>query len=144
MRKVLFLLVFGALALCLAGCRRTPDEQRIRAAIEVARTAAAEVDAGGLTGVLTEDFDGNGGAMATKDLGNLLRLARFRGETVHAVLGPIEVEPRGERYIARFTVTLGSGGKLFPAELGVFKVETGWRREGREWRCFTASWEQQL
>ena len=144
MRKLVFLLFFVLLATALAACRRAPDEVRIRQSIEAARTAASEVDAAALTAMLTEDFDGNGGAMATKDLANLLRLARFRGETVHAVLGPIEVEPRGDRYVARFTVTLGSGGKLFPAELGMFKVETGWRREGREWRCFTASWEQQL
>jgi len=146
MRKLLFLLFFAVLATGLAACRRAPDEVRIRQAIEAARTAATEVDGSGLIAVLSEDFDGNGnaGAMNRKDLGNLLRLARFRGETVHAVLGPVEVEPRGDRYIARFTVTLGSGGKLFPAELGMFKVETGWRREGREWRCFTASWEQQL
>ena len=144
MRKLVFLLFFAVLATGLAACRRAPDEVRIRQAIEAARTAATEVDAGALMAVLTDDFDGNGGAMSAKDLGNLLRLARFRGETVHAVLGPIEVEPRGDRYVARFTVTLGSGGKLFPAELGMFKVETGWRREGREWRCFTASWQQQL
>lgn len=144
MRKLVFLLFFAVLASGLAACRRAPDEVRIRQSIEAARTAAAEVDAGGLTDVLSEDFDGNAGAMNRKDLGNLLRLANFRGETVHAVLGPIEVEPRGDRYVARFTVTLGSGGKLFPAELGMFKVETGWRREGREWRCFTASWQQQL
>lgn len=144
MRKLVFAVFFTLLALCLAGCRRAPDEVRIRQSIESARTAATQVDAGGLTDVLSEDFDGNGGAMSRKDLGNLLRLARFRGETVHAVTGPIDVEPRGDRYVARFTVTLSSGGKLFPAELGMFKVETGWRREGREWRCYTASWERQL
>lgn len=144
MRKAFFPMFFALLALCLAGCRRAPDEARIREAIEAARTAATEVDAGALTGVLSEDFDGNAGAMSRKDLGNLLGLAKFRGETVRAVVGSIDVEPRGDRYVARFTVTLGSGGKLFPAELGVFKVETGWRREGREWRCFTASWERQL
>lgn len=144
MRKLVLLVFSAVLAMGLTACRRAPDEVRIRQSIEAARTAAAEADAGALTDVLSEDFDGNAGAMSRKDLGNLLRLARFRGETVRTVLGPIEVEPRGDRYIARFTVTLGSGGKLFPAELGVFKVETAWRREGREWRCFTASWEQQL
>ena len=143
-RKLFFPAFLVALAACLAACHRTPDEVRIRQAIESARTAAAEADASAFAEVLSEDFDGNAGAMGRKDLANLLRLARFRGETVHAVIGPIEVEPRGDRYVARFTVTLGSGGKLFPAELGMFKVETGWRREGREWRCFTASWERQL
>ena len=144
MRKVFSALFSAVLAACLAGCHRAPDEVRIRQAIESARVAATETDAGGLTDALSEDFDGNDGAMNRKDLGNLLRLARFRGETVRAVMGPIAVEPRGDRYMATFTVTLGSGGKLFPAELGVFEVETAWRREGREWHCYTASWKRQL
>ncbi|WNL44532.1 hypothetical protein RKE25_13970 [Dyella sp. BiH032] len=144
MRKVFSALFSIVLAAGLAGCHRAPDEVRIRQAIESARLAATETDAGRLTDVLSEDFDGNDGTMSRKDLGNLLRLARFRGESVRAVMGPITVEPRGDRYVATFTITLGSGGKLFPAELGVFEVETGWRREGREWHCYTARWKHQL
>jgi hypothetical protein len=143
-RIVLFLGVMAIAAAALTGCHRRPDETRIRQAIDAAAGAARQADASAFGDLLSDDFDGSEGALPRKDLLNLLRMARLRGETVRAVLGPVEVEPRGERYLARFTVTLGSGGKLFPAELGVFKVETAWRREGREWRCFTASWTQQM
>ncbi|WP_266171948.1 hypothetical protein [Dyella subtropica] len=141
---VLFLTLAVGVVLAFSGCHRVPDEVRIRQAIDAAAQAAGQADAGALTDPLTDDFDGNGGMMSRKDFGNLLRLAKLRGETVHVVMGPVDVEPRGDRYVARFTVTLGSGGKLFPAELGVFKVETGWRREGRDWHCYTATWTQQL
>ncbi|SFS14834.1 hypothetical protein SAMN05216570_3165 [Dyella sp. OK004] len=143
-RNVLLPVFFAVFALVLSGCHREPDEQRIRQAISAAAQGAGQVDAGALAGVLTEDFDGNAGSMSRKDLGNLLLVAKLRGETVHVVMGPVAIEPRGDRYVARFTVTLGSGGKLFPAELGMFNVETAWRREGRDWRCYTATWTQSL
>lgn len=143
-QNLLLLMLLTSLVLALSGCHRVPDEQRIRQAIDAAAQGAGQVDASALTASLTDDFDGNGGAMSRKDLGNLLRLAKLRGETVHVVMGTVEMEPRGDRYIARFTVTLGSGGKLFPAELGIFKVETAWRRDGRDWHCYTATWTQQL
>ncbi|GLQ98731.1 hypothetical protein [Dyella mobilis] len=132
------------LAFALAGCHRKPDDVLIRQGIDAASQATEQLDASALLGQLTDDFDGNGNAMSRQDIGNLLRMAKFRGETLHAVLGPVDVEPRGERYVADFTLTLTSGGKLFPSQLGVFKVETAWRREGRDWRCYEATWTQQL
>ncbi len=136
--------LLAALALGVAGCHRTPDEMLIRQAIDAAAQATEQVDASALAGQLTDDFDGNSGSMNRQDIGNVLRVARLRGETLHAVLGPIDVQQRGERYVADFTVTLTSGGKLFPAQLGVYKVESAWRRQGHDWRCYEASWTQQL
>ncbi|RUL68775.1 hypothetical protein [Dyella choica] len=132
------------LTLAVAGCHRAPDEVLIRQAIDKAAQAAEQVDATAVIKPLTDDFDGNGGSMTSQDIANLLRAARFRGETLHAVLGPVDVQPRGERFVASFSVTLTSGGKLFPSQLGVYQVETAWRREGRDWRCYSATWTQQL
>ena len=123
---------------------RTPDEKLIRQSIDAAIQATEQADASALSALLTDDFDGNSGAMTQQDVANPLRLARLRGETLHALLGPVDVEKRGERYVADFTVTLTSGGKVFPAQLGVYKVEAAWRKDGREWRCYEATWTQQL
>lgn len=123
---------------------RTPDEKLIRQSIDAAVHATEQADASALSAQLTDDFDGNSGAMSRQDIANLLRLARLHGETLHAVLGPVGVEKRGERYVADFTVTLTSGGKVFPAQLGVYKVEAAWRKDGRDWRCYEATWTQQL
>jgi hypothetical protein len=143
-RMCRFLCLLAALAVGVAGCHREPDEVLIRQAIDKAAQGVQQVDASAVTGQLTDDFDGNGGEMNRKDIGNLLRMASFRGETLHAVLGPVDVQPRGTRYVADFTVTLTSGGKLFPSQLGVYKVETAWLRDGRHWRCYQATWTQQL
>lgn len=133
-------LFYALLAIGLAACHRTPDESRVRQGVETAERAAEQADASSLDALLSDDFSGNNGEMERRQIVGLLRAAKFRGETIHALTGPIEVEARGERYIARFTVTLTSGGKLLPAQIGVYQVETAWRKEGREWLCYSATW----
>ncbi|WP_266181791.1 hypothetical protein [Dyella humicola] len=141
MRKIWSKMLFCTVVLAaLAGCRSTPNEALIRQGIEAAANAAEHAHAAALGDVLSEDFDGNAGALARSDLLQLLRAAAFRGETIHTLTGPVEIEQRGARYVARFTVTLTSGGKLLPAQMGVYKVETAWRRDGREWHCYSATW----
>ncbi|WP_430389742.1 hypothetical protein [Dyella sp. 20L07] len=133
-----------ALLMGVAACHRTPDESRVRQGIDAAKQAAEHADASSLGGVLSDDFDGNGGALDRRQILALLRAAAFRGETIHALTGPVEIEPRGDRYVAHFTVTLTSGGTLLPSQMGVYKVETAWRKDGREWRCYSATWTQQM
>ena len=129
------------MAMALAACHRTPDESRVRQGIEKAEQAAEHADASALDDVLSEDFSGNEGEMERRQLVGLLRAASFRGETIHALTGPVEVEPHGDRYVARFTVTLTSGGRMLPSNIGVYRVETAWRKDGREWRCYSATWK---
>jgi hypothetical protein len=141
MRKMcLKLLCCVAVLGLLVGCRHSPDEVLIRQGIEAATNAAEHAHASALADVLSEDFDGNAGALTRSDLLQLLRAASFRGETIHALTGPVTIERRGERYVARFAVTLTSGGKLLPGQMGVYQVETAWRREGHQWLCYSASW----
>ncbi len=140
-RMCLKLLLCGLVLMILGGCRHTPDETLIRQDIEAASAAAEHANASALGEVLSEDFDGNAGAMERHDLLQLLRVAAVRGETIHTLAGPVELEQRGERYVARFTVTLASGGRLLPAQMGVYQVETAWRRDGREWHCYSATWK---
>jgi hypothetical protein len=137
-------ILLAGLVIGVAGCHHTPDETLIRQSLDAAVQAAEEADASALTARLTDDFDGNSGAMSRQDITGLLRMARLRGETLHAVLGPVDVEKRSDRYVTDFTVTLTSGGKIFPSQLGVYKVEAAWRKDGDEWRCYEATWTQQF
>ncbi|MGN2249884.1 hypothetical protein ACFWZ1_07360 [Frateuria sp. GZRe14] len=143
-RKILPSLGLALVFVALAGCRHTPDETRVREAIASVEQAAEQADAGGVVEPLSEDFDGNGGRLERKDIANLVRLAYLRGERIGATLGPISVEQRGERLMADFTVTLTQGSRLLPDAAGVYHVGTAWRREGGEWRCYSATWERQL
>jgi hypothetical protein len=141
-KTLMWALFCGAAISTMVGCHRAPDELLVRQAIEHASMAAVQTDASGLGDQLTDDFDGNSGNLDRKRLVDLLRVAHFRGETIHAVTGPVTVEQRGDRYVATFTVTLTSGGKLLPAQMGLYKVQSAWRREGHEWRCYSATRSQ--
>jgi hypothetical protein len=143
-RKTLSFFGLALAFVAFAGCRHTPDETRVREAIASTEQAAEQADAGGAVEALSDDFDGNGGQLARNDIANLIRLARLRGEHVGVTLGPISVERRGERLVADFTVTLTQGARLLPNAAGVYQVETAWRRDGNDWRCYSATWKRQL
>jgi hypothetical protein len=144
LRKLLSSLGLALVLAASSGCRHAPDETRVREAIASAEQAAEQADANGVVEPLSEDFDGNGGRLERKDIANLIRLARLRGEHVGVTLGPISVERRGERMVADFTVSLTQGSRLLPDAAGVYQVETAWRREGDEWRCYSATWKRQF
>jgi hypothetical protein len=126
----------------LPGCRRTPDEARVREAIAAMAQAAEAGSAGDVGKPLSEDFDGNGGRLDRRGLTGMIRLLALRGDHVGVTMGPVSIERRGERMVATFTATLRSGGKLLPDQLGVYRVESAWRNEDGDWRCYTATWER--
>jgi len=131
-------------ALALVACRHDSDEARVRAAIAAVAAAAEAGSAGDLGKPISEDFDGNGGELDRRSLTSMVRLLALRGEHVGVTMGPVSIERRGERMVATFTVTLTSGGKLLPDQMGLYQVESAWRQEEGEWRCYTASWKHAL
>lgn len=139
-----FWIAIALLAVALVGCRRTPDETQVRAAIAAAAQAASQGDSTGLVAPLSDDFDGNAGEMDRQTLDNMMRLAHLRDEHVGVTIGPISVEHRGERIVATFTVALTGGGRLFPDQMGVHRVESAWREEHGKWHCYSASWQRAL
>ncbi|NKZ39215.1 nuclear transport factor 2 family protein [Oleiagrimonas citrea] len=128
----------------LSACHRSPPEQQVRAAIQQAVEAARSRDAGALDDLLTPDFVMPDSRFDRRRLLGLLRVARLRNEKVSVLLGPVDVEMRGERIVATFTVTLGGGGRLIPERLGVYRVESAWREEGGDWLCYSARWKRTL
>lgn len=133
-----------AVCMVATACHRTPPEEAVRRAVHAAEQAAEQTDAGAFADRLSADFTGNTGEVDRTQLTNLLRLARLRHESVHVLMGPVTVAPRGDRYVVSFTVTLTSGGRLLPEDMGVYDVESAWRREGGEWVCYSATWKRPL
>jgi len=135
---------FCMLAATLAGCRHTPDEARVREAISTMSAAVEGGKPGGAVEALTDDFDGNAGELDKRGLTNLLRVFALRGQKIEVLMGPVTVEPRGQRMVASFTVTLAAGAGILPDNAGAYAVETGWRKDDGAWRCFTATWKKAL
>lgn len=139
------LLIAGLLlTVLLPGCRRTPDEAQVREAIAAVASAAETGSASSVVAPISDDFDGNAGELDRRALANTVRLLALRGEHLGVMLGPVTIEHRGERMVAHFVVTLSSGGHLFPDQVGVYRVESAWRREGGHWRCYSASWKESI
>jgi hypothetical protein len=128
----------------LAGCRRTPDDVQVREAIASLAKAAEAGSASEATAPLSDDFDGNRGELDRRSLANMIRLVALSHDRIGVTTGPITIEHRGERIVATFTVTLTSGGKWLPDQLGVYRVESAWRKDGRDWRCYTATWTHSI
>ena len=142
MKKTVFrLLACMVVVLTVTACRHDSDEARVRAAIAAVAQAAEAGSASDVGAALSEDFAGNDDQLDRRSLTSMVRLLALRGEHVGVTMGPVSVEPRGERMVATFTVTLTSGGKLLPDQMGLYQVESAWRKEEGEWRCYTATWK---
>jgi hypothetical protein len=143
-KTIRLLAVVALLVLALPACHRTPDEAQVREAIAAVAQAAEAGSASDVGAPLSEDFDGNAGTLDRRGLTGMVRLLALRGEHIGVTMGPVSIEHRGERMVATFTVTLTSGGRLLPDQLGLYQVESAWRKEDGEWRCYTASWKRTM
>ncbi|WEN13605.1 hypothetical protein PY254_10095 [Rhodanobacter sp. AS-Z3] len=125
----------------LVACRHDSSEAQVRAAIAAVAHAAEAGSTSDLGEPISEEFDGNAGELDRRGLISMVRLLALRGEHVGVTMGPVSIEQRGERMVATFTVSLTSGGKLLPEQMGLYEVESAWRKEGGDWRCYSASWK---
>jgi len=133
------------LALLLSGCSRTSDEQRIRDAMAAMQQAMESRNPRAFMAHVSDDFIGNSADFDRAALANLLRIEVLRNESIGATLGPIDIEMQGDRARVRTAATFtgGSGGML-PERGSIYAITSGWKRSGKDWVCFSATWEQQL
>ncbi|HSM99549.1 MAG TPA: nuclear transport factor 2 family protein [Rudaea sp.] len=139
-----WLLALVAVSL-LTGCHRTPDEQRIRNAVAAMQAAVEARDPRGFMRYVSADFTGNDAQVDRDGLHNLLRAEVLRNESVGVTLGPIDVDLQGDRATVHLTATLtGGSGGLLPEHGSIYSITSGWKLEGSEWKCFNATWRQEL
>jgi len=139
------LMVIGMALSMLVGCHRTPDEQRIRESIAAMQKAVEAGQPRDFMSYVSKDFTGNDGSVDREGLMNVLRVEVLRNEKAGVTLGPIDVDLQGDRATVHVTATLtGGSGGLLPERGSIYAITSGWRREGSEWRCYNASWQQKL
>ena len=133
------------IALLGAACSRTPDEQRIRPTIAAMQQAMEQREPRSFMAHVADDFVGNEAAFDREALHNLLRAEVLRNDAIGVTLGPIEIEMQDDRATARLTATItGGSGGLLPEHGAIYTIRSGWRRQGRDWVCFSAEWKQEL
>lgn len=137
-------LLLSLLPVMLMGCSRTPPEQALRDEVAALQAAIESKRSDALSGILAEDFIGEGGL----DRAGARRLAMLhfmRNAEIDMRVGPLDVVIRDDHATVRCTVFLTGGtGRLLPQSGRVYDVETGWRRAGEDWRMTSATWKPQL
>ena len=94
---------------------------------------------------VASDFSGNQGSVDREGLRNLLLAIVLRDEKVGVTLGPIDVDIQGNRATASLIATLTGGqGGLIPDHGAIYSIKSGWRRDGKDWICFAATWDEKL
>lgn len=133
----------AALLALAAGCSREPPEQALRGTIAGMQAAAEARDSDALVEPFSEDFVGPEG-MDRDQFRRYLAVIWLRNREVGVSLGPLEVELIGERATVEFTAAATGGEGGIPDRSQVYRVVTGWRTEGGEWRLISARWEPML
>lgn len=142
-RTCSLLCVLLMVVLALAGCARTPPEERLRATIDGMQQAVEQRDGSALQEAIAEDFIGPDGL----DRDGARRMAQgmfLRYRDVGVNLGPLDIELRDQHATVRFTAALTGGAGVLPESGQLYDVETGWRLEEGEWRLVNADWKSRL
>jgi ketosteroid isomerase-like protein len=139
------LILICAALITMGACHHTPDEQQIRNAITAMQQAIESGKPRDFIAYVAKDFTGNDGTVDRDGLMNILRVEVLRNEHAGVTLGPIDVQMQGDRAVVHVTATLtGGAGGLLPERAAIYAITSGWRREGSDWTCYNASWEQSL
>ena len=126
------------LALAVAGCSRTPPEQRLRETIGELGEAIERRDAAAVEEVLAEDFVGPQ-SLDRDGARRMAALLFLRFRDVGTAFGPVDVDLQPGHATARFNVGLtGGSGAVLPDSARLYDVETGWREVDGEWRLTSA------
>lgn len=131
-----------ALPVVAAGCSATPPEDALRASVGSLVDAIEAREPGPIDDVLADDFVGPEG-MDRDGARRLARLHFLRHRDIGLLVGPLDVDLHGRTATVRATVvaTGGRGGWL-PTGGSVYRVETGWRRDGGDWSLTSIRWER--
>lgn len=134
--------LLALVAMLLSACARTPPEAAIRARIVAMEAAVEARDASAFLEGVAEDFSGGDGAYDRRGLRGLLAAQFLGSERVSVVLGPPQITLHGDdRATVRVSAVVG-GGRFLPERVETLSIESGWRLEDGEWRCYAARWSR--
>lgn len=134
------LFCLGWLGLALGACARAVPEDAIRLRISEMHAAVEARDASAFLDGVSGDFSGGDGAYDRRGLRGLLAAQFLGSERISLVLGPPEITLHGEDRATVRLSAIASGGRFLPERVETLSIESGWRLEEGEWRCYAARW----
>ncbi len=143
-RAVSFALALALFGLVLAGCARTPPEQRLRETLAGLQASVEQRDPGALQGYLAKDFVGPDG-LDREQARRMAQVLFLQHRDVGVRAGPQEIVLRDGHATVRFTAALtGGSGRFLPDSAQLYEIESGWREEDGDWHLTSIRWTPAL
>lgn len=139
-----WLTVSCLLVLLLVSCSSpAPVEQQVRARINAMQKALHEGKARVFMAAVADDFAGPGGHFDRRSAHLLVQREMLAHKRLKVRVANLSVNERGAgRAVAEFDVIATGGSGLLPETAGWYRVQTGWRLDGRRWMLVSASWDR--
>ncbi|HST44331.1 MAG TPA: nuclear transport factor 2 family protein [Luteimonas sp.] len=133
--------LLGAGLSALPGCSTPAPEQQLRETIAALQASIEAGDAAALEDVLADDFVGPDG-LDRRGARRLATLYFLRETRIGVTAGPLEIRMQPDHATVRTTAALtGRAGGLLPDSASLRAFESGWRREGDDWKMTSARWD---
>ena len=133
--------VFGALVvLVVAACSGETPESAIKREIGAMQTAIEKREPAGFLKYVTEDFQGQSGQIDRNALRGVLAAQVMGHDRIAVTLGVPEVKVIGDRATVKVSA-LVVGGQWLPEHGQTLEIESGWVKDGKDWKCYSASWK---
>lgn len=128
------------LVIALAACSSETPEAAIKREIAAMQDAIEKREPAGFLKYVTDDFQGQAGQLDKQALRGVLASQLMAHNRVKATLGIPEITLHGDRATVKISA-LVVGGQWLPESGQTLEIESGWQKEGKEWKCYAASWK---
>lgn len=133
-------LLIALLIVFLGGCGSDTPEDRLRETMAQMEEAVEGRRPSAFIEHVTDDFSGESGQLDRDNLRRYLASQMMGPDSISVVLGPADIKLHGaDRATVRVTA-LVTGGRFIPERGERLEIESGWRLEDGDWRCYVATW----
>lgn len=138
--RMVFRGLLALFAVFIGACGTQSPEVAIRREISAMQVAIEKREPAGFLKYVTEDFQGQGGQVDRNTLRGVLAAQLMGHDRVAVTLGVPDVAVHGDRATVKVSA-LVVGGQWLPEHGQTLEIESGWAREGNEWKCYAATWK---
>ena len=145
-KELMVVVVAGCLLAAVPGCHKETAQDRIKKVITSVQKAAEEKDVKKIITSLSKTYQDPQGYDYDSVKGLLLGYF-FKNQKVHVYIPDIIISVEGTSGRAEFQAVLtggqsGSAAGIVPESLGMYAFDVSFRKEEKEWKVISASWNR--
>ena len=124
----------------LGGCGEDSPEDRLRESMAKMEEAVEGRRPSDFIEYVTDDFSGESGQLDRDNLRRYLASQMMGPDSISVILGPADIKLHGADRATVKVTALVTGGRFIPERGERLDIESGWRVEDGDWRCYAATW----